>query len=186
MKALPPAFVRPTVLLLAGIAGLLAPGPMASAQTVESAQTFLARLAEQGSSRVYREWPYVWYGRNMAGQNCDSGCHYKTTRAVRLTSANSPSRCVTTLGHDAPAGFQNGDFWHAPTAQPTSAVVDWSKVTAVRNDEGYPSVHIVGLDGRDGINTLYLNFDTEELAVRATAAMEFLRTSCDSLGGTGF
>ena len=175
--------------VLLGAAAIIFAGfspSMASAQTIEGANSFLARVAEQGSSRVYRDWPYVWYGRNMAGQNCDAGCHYTSAQPVRLTAA-SAAQCVTTLTHAAPAGRQEGDFWHAPTASPTTVVLDWSKVTSVTKPESSPTrVYISGLNGRDAFGGIFLEFDTQELAGRAQTAMEFLRTSCDALGGTGF
>ena len=119
-----PKFTSAALIAAMALGALAAPTAV-SAQTVEGANAFLARVAEQGSSRVYRSWHYSWTGRNMAGQDCSYGCPYTSWRPVRLTSATSSASCQTVLGHEPPQGFQEGDFWHTSTAPVTAAAVDW-------------------------------------------------------------
>lgn len=165
---------------LAPIAQASAASAQGPAPTVEAAQSFLGKLASQQMMRLARSWPYVRYGRTDM-TNCTSGCAYTYFRPVSVQRIQA-GKCSTLFGHETYPGFQEY-FSYQPTAAITGFSVPWDKVTKVQR-----AGRDVNLTARwpDGVEGATFQFDTEELATRAASAMEFLRKSCDALGGGAF
>ncbi|HEV2081825.1 MAG TPA: hypothetical protein VGR32_05145 [Brevundimonas sp.] len=160
-----------------------------AAQTPAGAQTFLSRVAEQGGLKMWRSWPGATTGfvGGPYGRDCSYGCVETHWLPVTVQTGVGDGECGTALTHTPPQGypFGGGLAW-APYAQTTATRIDWSKITLVSIAESEPTrVRLTGTMS-DGVDAPSFVLDTPELATRVKTAMEVLRSSCDTLGGTGF
>lgn len=64
--------------------------------------------------------------------------------------------------------------------------IDWSRVSSV---SGQAEIYIAGsvrATNGEVLDGVFIRTESDELGVRIVAAMEFIRSSCDSTGNTGF
>ena len=185
-------------LAVAVFSGVLLAGGAASAQpeqTQAGAQEFIGKALTQGTvtfERLDRGMP----GFNMFeakvyycnGSTCNNNFriehrHNSPFSVVAVHKGSGKDICYTSIDHygldlQPPAEGNNVLSWYNPPVF-TSPEILWDKVAEVK------------VEGRtvlvNGITPeLKFNLPSEALAARLGFAMEFLRTSCDSLGSTGF
>lgn len=179
-----------------------------AAQTPENAHKFLLQLASQNRLRfeppehTYRFKSYSTSGYNNVyritsyGDGGSMSPLYLNLSESAGCQTKAPAYQFTQVDYKQEDSFYDSstrlsipgkETWNPWVPHLTyfnAHGIDWSKVSAVNNNEGSEVVVLRG----PGFSGGYINllFESPEMAVRGAFAMEVIRQACDPVASTGF